>query len=387
MHTYSIRSRREGFALAVAILAMVVIGGLIAGVCFATTEQFRMGRNQQLQARAMAAAEYGQNRAIIPAPVGQGWNASLTNLAMGGVDSSLAFTTADGGRADVRVTRLGNATYLVASQGSAGGSLRSNARRRTSLLVTVLAPKMNMLGALTTRGSTKVGGSSYIDGTDSTPFSGWSCPNTPPDAIAGIAISDTTAIQTSGCGGLSCVAGSPKIQQDPLAADTSTYFDFGNGITWNTLVAQANKTVSGTMNGLAPTTAGGVCNTSDVQNWGDPTRIGPVTPCQSYFPVIYAPGDLHISGGVGQGILLVGGALKVTGGFKFYGPVIVRGDLDTSGTGGHFNGGVMAANVNLAQNAILGNAVVTYSSCVLAEVMGGLSQPRPIGDRAWAELF
>ncbi len=387
MHAYATRNRREGFALAVAILAIVVIGGLIAGVFFATTEQLRMGRNQQLQARAMAAAEYGQNRTIVPGPVGLGWNAAITNMAMGRVDSLISLNTPDGGRAAVRVTRIGNATYLVASQGTAGSSIRSQARRRTSLLVSVIAPQMNMLGALTTQGSTKVGGSSYIDGTDGTTFPGWSCPNTPPAAVAGIAISDSTAIQTSGCGGLSCVAGSPKIQQNPLAADTTTYFDYGNGITWNTLVAQANKTASGTINGTGPSLVGGVCNTGDAQNWGDPTRGGIPTPCASYFPIIYAPGDLHISGGEGQGILLVAGALKVTGGFRFYGPVIVRGDLDTEGTGGHFNGGVMAANVNLAQNAVLGNAVVTYSSCVLAEVMGGLSQPRPLADRAWAELF
>ncbi|MGI9076558.1 MAG: pilus assembly PilX N-terminal domain-containing protein [Gemmatimonadaceae bacterium] len=387
MHAYSTRNRREGFALAVAILAIVVIGGLIAGVFFATTEQFRMGRNQQLQTRAMAAAEYGQNRAIVSGPIGQGWNAAISNMAMGGVDSSISLTTPDGGRADVRVTRIGNASYLVASQGTAGSSTRSRARRRTSLLVSVVSPQINMLGALTTQGSTKLGGSSYIDGTDSTPFSGWSCPNTTPTALAGIAIADSTQIQTSGCGGLSCVAGSPKIQQNPLAADTTTYFDFGNGITWSTLVAQANKSVSGTITGVAPSTVGGTCNTSIISNWGDPSRGGTPTPCRSYFPIIYAPGDLNISGGVGQGILLVNGALKVTGGFQFYGPVIVRGDLDTSGTGGHFNGGVMAANVNLAQNAILGNAVVTYSSCVLAEVMNGLAQPRPLAERPWAELF
>ena len=55
--------------------------------------------------------------------------------------------------------------------------------------------------------------------------------------------------------------------------------------------------------------------------------------------------------------------------------MIVKGDLDTQGTGGHFNGGVMAANVNLAQNTVLGNAVITYSSCILAKVLQASAVP------------
>ena len=385
MHAYATRNRREGFALAVAILAIVVIGGLIAGVFFATTEQFRMGRNQQLQARAMAAAEYGQNRAIVPGPIGQGWNVGITNLAMGRVDSSLVFTTADGGRADVRVTRMGNSTYLVASQGSAGGALRSSARRRTSLLVTVVAPQLNMLGALTTRGATKIGGSSFINGNDTTQYPGWNCPppgTNPP--LPGLVTSDTTQIQTSGCSGYACLSGNPKYKQDPVAADTNTYFNYGSAA-WNDLVATSKP--AGGNPGVPTYNPDGSCKTSDINNWGDPTRSIPAKACESYFPVLYSSGDLQLTGGKGQGILLVGGNLKVTGGFQFFGPVIVRQDIDTQGTGGHFNGGVMAANVSLQQNTVLGNAVITYSSCVIQQVMAGIAIPRPLADRAWAELF
>jgi hypothetical protein len=102
---------------------------------------------------------------------------------------------------------------------------------------------------------------------------------------------------------------------------------------------------------------------------------------------MYAPGDLHVTGGYGQGILLVEGNFHVTGGFQFYGPVIVRGDLDTQGTGGHFNGGVMAANVNLAQNVVLGNAVITYSSCILQKVLQSSAVPTLMANRPWAELY
>ena len=57
---------RRGFALAVAIFAIVVIGALVAGIFYASTQQYRIGRNQVLQARADAIAEYGLNRAMVP---------------------------------------------------------------------------------------------------------------------------------------------------------------------------------------------------------------------------------------------------------------------------------------------------------------------------------
>ena len=37
--------RREGFALAVAMVAIVVIGALIAGAFFTSTQEYRIGRN------------------------------------------------------------------------------------------------------------------------------------------------------------------------------------------------------------------------------------------------------------------------------------------------------------------------------------------------------
>ena len=374
------RSRR-GFALAVAIFAIVVIGTLIGGIFFASMQQQRMARNQQLQANAMGAAEYGMNRTLATDWRGATWN----TMPVGRVDSTSNSYTSHGATARVRVTRIGNANvplFLVASEGRAGTILGASARRRTASVVSLQPFDIDLLGALTTRGATKIGGSSFIDGRD-TPYAGWSCPATGPD-LPGIATGDSSLIQTSGCSGYNCIAGSPKIAPSAAAGDTSTYFDFGNGIKWAQLTAMA-KIVSGSPTG--PSVLNGVCNTGVMGNWGDPNRAAPAGPCEDYFPIMYAPGDLHVTGGYGQGILLVEGNFHVTGGFQFYGPVIVRGDLDTQGTGGHFNGGVMAANVNLAQNVVLGNAVITYSSCILQKVMQASAVPTLMANRPWAELY
>ena len=88
-------------------------------------------------------------------------------------------------------------------------------------------------------------------------------------------------------------------------------------------------------------------------NWGDP--FTPTSPCFSRFPIIHAQAGLTINGELGQGILLVEGDLAVQGGFEFFGIVMVRGKLKTNGTGGHFNGAVMAANVDLDDNTVIGD--------------------------------
>ena len=113
----------------------------------------------------------------------------------------------------------------------------------------------------------------------------------------------------------------------------------------------------------------------------------PAGACESYFPIIHALGDLHISTGMGQGILLVDGDLDMTGNFQFMGAIIVRGTLSTYGTGAHITGAVMAANVDLDQNTVLGNSSIKYSSCALNAVMNGSAYPKAAKRRAWVDLY
>jgi Tfp pilus assembly protein PilX len=57
-----IHSRRSGFALPVAVFAIVIIGALVAGAFFASTQEFRIGSNTIQQTRALGAAEFGLNQ-------------------------------------------------------------------------------------------------------------------------------------------------------------------------------------------------------------------------------------------------------------------------------------------------------------------------------------
>lgn len=377
--------RREGFALAVAIFAIVVIGGIVAGAFFASNQDYKIGRNTLLQERALAASELGLNQTIAQWDV-----ATNTSMANGSTAAARTFSLpAQGGnvadQATVRITRLNDLTFWVVSEGQVGSGVTGGARRRTGAILKLYVPQINILGALTVRGALKIGGSSNIDGDDMQP-PGWSCAATKPKK-PGIATGDASLITTSGCSTMSCVDGNPKVSSDPLAARDETYFEFG-GVSWNDMVASANIRISGSPRPAPSYKADGSCNKADIANWGDINRnILFPGKCEGYFPIIYSPGDIDFQGGRGQGILLVEGDLKVTGGFEFFGPVIVKGKLVTAGTGGHFNGGVLASNVDLEQNSVLGDAVINYSSCAVAAAVMGSTLPTPAIQRGWADMF
>src|SRR5687768_335875 len=101
----STSKRREGFALAVAMVAIVVIGALIAGAFFTSTQEYRVGRNSLMDQRAFSAAETGVTQPI------QGWlRTNNLNMAIGStIVDTLAIT--GGSYAVRRFTKVDTATY------------------------------------------------------------------------------------------------------------------------------------------------------------------------------------------------------------------------------------------------------------------------------------
>lgn len=371
---------RKGIAIVAALGGIVVIGALIAGVFFVSTQENQISGGLLVHERAFRAAELGLNTTLA------NWDApTMYAMPTGGV-RTMAY--AGTGWVDtVLVTKLTPRAYSLLSTATAGSGRLARTRKRTLLSIRLSAPDFNFLGALTVRGSTQIGGSSVINGTNTNP-SGWSDCAATSDTLAGVAIADSTQITYSGTGHV--VTGSPKILQDASAGDTTSYFTFGDE-DWSTLTAAANKIITGTttFSQINPVVTNGVCDKSALSNWGAPDHTVPANPCENYFPIIHHQGatsTLKLSGVKGQGILLVDGDLEISGGFEFYGPVIVRGRIKTTGTGGKLNGGVMAANVQLDQNTVLGDATVIYSSCAVEKAVAGSSSPRRLVHRAWTEV-
>ena len=386
MHSPTPSRQRRGFALAMSLLAIVVIGAMVAGGYMAGVQYYRIGRNSLVEQRAMAATELGLDSAYAL------WNKSWNTQATGTV-TTLAYAAANGSWVDtVRITKLNQLSSLLVSEGRAGGyGTQISARRRVAMIVVLNMPKVNQLGALTSRGTVTIGGSTAISGVD-TSLAGWNCPPAG-SGVAGVAVPSFSNLVWGGnCPGGACISGSPIVTITAAANDTNTYFSYGT-MKWAQLVAMADKSVSGTLTHVraATQTSGGVttCNTSLNTNWGDPNRATPAGVCESYFPIVYAPSDIVINGDQGQGVLLVNGNVNIQGGFVFYGQIIARGTVKLTGTGNHVYGGVMAATIVDSTDAtkLSGNSSIRYSRCAVTSVFLNAAMGSRAPQRSWIELF
>lgn len=124
-------ANRRGFALAAALMAVVLIAMMITGILFAASQETHAGEAEVLEARAAAYAERAVLKQI------DSWNpVTCDGLAVGGVlienppaDLPLEST--------VYVTRLDSAVFLVVGEGriTSGGAVR--VRRRIAVAVRI----------------------------------------------------------------------------------------------------------------------------------------------------------------------------------------------------------------------------------------------------------
>jgi len=388
----SLVRNERGMALAVAVFAMVIIAALVAGTFFAAFAHVRMSRSGAYAAAAFQAADAGLDQAVA------NWDPfSVDTLTVQNSMTLAGGTLATGQSYTPAVTRLSGTLFRVQSLGTTtvGGTVQSS--RLLATLVRKNPASVDVKGAITVRGSIKISGSSQINGTDLVPANWGAVCNGAGAGVAGVRDSTSHAdsanqIQTSGaCSGATCITGNPKILVDTTVS-TKTFTQFGD-LSFTDLAAMADKTLpGGTYNGIGPTYNAPVppsttqtCRRTDLSNWGAPTAVS-TNACFNYFPIIYSSGDLHLTGGTGQGILLVDGDFTVDGGFEFYGPVIVKGTASSQGTGGHIYGGLLAGNADLSLTTITGNSVVDYSACALQRAVLGTSRVKPLKNHAWGQL-
>jgi hypothetical protein len=328
---------------------MATVGALIAGVFFSSTQEYRVGRNSVLQARALTAAEYGLN-AIVSA--GE-WSPLWSSAPSAGPLATREYLPGDGSVDTVRVYRLARGSFLIVSEGRSAPSPGARARRRVGALATLRPPALDSAAALTARDSVSVQPGALVTGVDALPL-GWTCPPAGAD-VASVSAGDTSYAGLSAADRVSLVA----------AAQSAT---------------PAGASIAGPAPALDHD---GKCDLSAPLNWGDPLRTqGADSPCRDYFPVTHALGDLHITGGAGQGILLVDGDLTIDGGFQFFGLVLVRGALVTTGSAAQVVGAVVAARASLAPAT-----VIRYSRCALSRALLGAATPVLARAHAWVDMY
>jgi hypothetical protein len=389
-------SNERGMALAVAIFALVVIGALVAGAFYASTLEQRTGRNSIYAAEAAQAAETG------PMAVLANWNQYVNNnMAIGattpigtsplGVGSGLTYT--------VNATRLNNNIFLLTSLGSkTDGAGNELARSTVATIARLSFVNANAKAAVTvTKPITFNGNAFQVTGYDSIP-KGWdkdSLGNADPNCSKGADQAGIRSATTTGAnnGDLTKIDGAPDVvANDPTV--NSDFFNIFGDVTFDELKKNADIVITATTPQTpAPSLMAAApfrCNVSDMNNWGEPERTaGYVKACSTYFPIIYASGSqLKMAGGArGQGLLLIEGDLEIVGGFEFSGLIVAKGGIKIAGTGNKITGALLAQDVDLGdKNTISGNTTLQFSSCAINKAVMGSAFAEPIAFRSWAQL-
>lgn len=372
-------NRRRGFALPL-MLAVLAVGSLLLASTFLMARlEVQSGENGLNAARALEAAESGLSEIVA------WWDPVLYNQMATGETRSIPARNFYGGGYTGSLTRLSPALFLV----EAGGwyQARANlpiARRNLRSIVRLPDHSPIVSAALTVIDSISWDGVSLVSGSDTIP-PGWAGSCVLDSAVAGLVSPPGALVNVGSCP--TCFSGNPPTTLDSTVS-LGSLTSFGTS-GYSGLAARAAASPGGIIGTVAPQVGGmpAVCLVSDSLNWGEPLRSGPFTACGGYHPVIHAPGDLSVTGGRGQGTLLVDGDLELGGGFEFTGVVIVLGTVRNGPGGGSVVGAVLARTVSL-NGSLPGSPLrIHYSACVLPNTTRGSSQAIPLPYRSWAQSF
>jgi len=372
-----LRGDRRGMALALTLWVLLIGAAVLTVAVFIGFQEQRAATVGRRLHRALTRAESGL------ADVLSGWTPGVLSRRLPQPFDSVVIrgtgTTADDDWVGA-IHRLGRSLFLVeltaADVPAAGAQQTMATRARLAWLVRARPLKVVVSAALSTGEAAIVGTGSTLDGRDQPPADRYDCP--PPDsAVPGLAAG---AITTTGT---PRIDGSPPTVTRPrgdtgLAVEDQQAFD--------QLASQATITLPGGSWATGPLENGPDCDLASLHNWGDPSSQD--GPCSSYLPIVHVMGDLTLTAGQGQGILLVDGNLLIGGAYRFLGLVMVRGALDAQSAlaGATVWGGVAAARTGSEAQPLTGITVI-YSKCMISHALRTSGTLVPLLSRAWKQLY
>jgi hypothetical protein len=377
----------RGIALAVAILALVIVGALVTGAMFAGTQEQRIGDNARRLHGSFGVAELGATEVV------RSWNTTSYNtLRPYPLDSVAVATSPTPGKTGSYggyIYKMNGNVYLVDVTGrdtasAAGRIVGGGGRQRIGVLTKIAPLQFGAKGALVTESSLNISNIT-INGFDSVPPGWTNCPP-PGHAVPGIHLDADAKVGAQAA----TILGNPPSVADHLVHD-STFSDFVTE-SYASLAARANIVYAGNWTpSPQPVVTNGSCDLTVNTNWGD--GLHPNAPCGNYFPIVHVIGDLTINSGVqGQGVLLVDGKAEFRGSFNWAGIVIAGDNLKTAGDAGGsptFQGTVLSADKTGLNGAAdtLDMSTIQYSSCAITRAMQGTSKTRLMRSRGWVQLF
>jgi len=342
---------RPGIALALALMVLLLIEVMTAGLLTLTTHERLVSASHARAVRAEAAAE------MAAAAVFAEWRAGgFDTLPVG---TRVVAASGSGGFGDLSydatVERLLSGAYLVRAGGRVGGPTAYATARVVALGRTLDSYQalIQSNNAIVARGPAILAGETRVDASLGILPVTWSdtlCPATDPlplpAALRGarqpliaesVMLSDPPVIDTT------------LVQSDSIAL---------GGVKWSEIESIADRVESGVVY-PAPAASDNRCVTEAPGNWGDPYHQG--TACGSYFPMIFSNGDLNVSGGVGQGILVVRGVLTLSDGASFVGIVVARDGISLE-PGTRVDGSIESKG----GYALFDGTTVHHSRCAIA---------------------
>ena len=387
----------RGMALGLAILALTVVGAIVAGALFSGIQEQRVSENVQRAQVSFGVAEEGaydiirswdSTRAIYAALYSFPANPPAKSAVTINRKTSASGTGSYWGT----LFKLNDELYVVDVTAQDNMSLTGRIRgggasQRVGLLVRTKPIVLPPPAALITAGSSVLTGKPTINGYDQIPPRWTGCGPTD-SAVVGVRTQLNDSVITRHPSDRPTIVGQPPTLRDPTLADSS-FSKYGD-VTYAQLASRADVTLSAQTfsNAIAPATTGSTCNTNVPTNWGSPTN--PTGPCGAYFPIVHITGtDAVISGREGQGVLLVDGSLNVQGGFQFFGVAIIKGALNTGG-GANFWGTVVvqdSASVSDTTNSLAGNSGIQYSKCAIVKALDKTGVASQLRSRAWTQLY
>ncbi|MGH7676751.1 MAG: pilus assembly PilX family protein [Gemmatimonadales bacterium] len=331
--------REHGFAMIVAIFALVIMSSLAITALVTADDERRSSRALRAGSASFYSAEAGLQEFWandMDSAFVDSLNRNLVVIAPGATRDFGWRTMANGARYHVQLRRLDNGgqrIYQLIADGRGARGLAGDQHVR--FLVTPQPGNGSLkLGkccdaATTVRGMFRLDETgSVVTGTDTPPAS-WPagrCAGIPAKNVIGVKMKDTTNLMRSSG---TTLTGTPPKYQD-AAMDSTAFLNYGS-ITFAQLKAMANHVIEDNipapatyLNLAATVNPDGTCKTSDPKNWGS---SNPTHPCYNYFPIILVRGvQVEVSSGYGQALVLMD-LLGGTSGLDFglEGPVTFTG--------------------------------------------------------------
>lgn len=369
---------RTGAALVLAVFVLMALGTTSLGLLYVSSQETLIARGGEEATRARWAAE-----SAVRATLADWSTRRFHSLAPGDA------ADVDAGEADVRVSveRLDGSLFLITATAVGGGARSSAAALARAVLPDDLWPGFE--AALTAREHPVLDPGAVVTADDvgwaPQPWSGEACPEEAAHSmVRALGSLERPALLVEGDDERDDPSGwRPVLQPDAMHHEDEGRARIGP-FAVEGLHALADRIETGDV-WPAPHQVGDECDFAAAANWGAP--LDSAGPCGDYFPLIFAPGGLHVTGGAGQGILVVDGDLVLSGDARFYGAVHVTGALILR------DQAVVLGAVSMAGGApaqIEGEARIDYRACALWRAFSSapaLDQAFAPAGRAWVPAW